>query len=339
VKAIDKLALLGARARRRVQAAEAARGKAAEPVPITLGGGTVQVDSARVGARQMNARQMNPNHSDTGRSDPARSDPARSDPARSDPARSGAGRSGAGRRASGHPGVDEPVPVSASDSPEVDVREEAQLWETLREDPNYLAAFPRLAEIVRRRAGEGHNGGDQQRAADDAVWALGEELAHNAKAWYPLIELARLSVHTDRDAALRRLATASDRDPSGRALATGLAMLREASLPSDALGLGVGHWRPREHDLEAGRHLVLASIEAGRIADARRHLDAFSLNPDVHRVAALRAELEGLISRLGAERSAGGPLTDPAGISVTEPLTDLREPHGTGGLRGVFKRH
>jgi hypothetical protein len=210
----------------------------------------------------------------------------------------------------------------------VDPAEEALLWDRLREDPNDIEAFPRLAEIVRRRAAEGHPVtavGDRQRAADDAVWALAEELAHSGRAWYPLIELARLSVHEDRDAALRRLATAAERDPSGRALATGLAMLRDAHLPSDALGLGMGYWRPREHDLEAGRHLVLAAIEARRIGDARRHLDALSAHPDARGVAELRAELEGLIVQLEAERVAGGPLTDPAGIPVTGPLVDLRE--------------
>jgi hypothetical protein len=226
--------------------------------------------------------------------------------------------------------------VPAADELPVDAGEEALLWQRLHEDPNDMEAFPRLAEIVRRRAGEGHVGGDRQRAADDAVWALAEELAHNGKAWYPLIELARLSVHDDRDAALRRLATAADRDPSGRALATGLAMLRETQMPSDALGLGVGHWRPREHDLEAGRHLVLAAIEAGRIADARRHLAALSLHPDEGRVAALRAELEGLMAQLEAERAAGGPMTDPAGIAVTGPLIDLRDATNEG--RGPFRR-
>ena len=217
----------------------------------------------------------------------------------------------------------------------VDAGEEALLWQRLHEDPNDVEAFPRLAEMVRRRAGEGHVGGDQQRAADDAVWALAEELAHNGRAWYPLIELARLSVHDDREAALRRLATASDRDPSGRALATGLAMLRETQMPSDALGLGMAHWRPREHDLEAGRHLVLAAIEAGRIGDARRHLAALSLHPDEGRVAALRAELEGLIARLEQERAAGGPMTDPAGIAVTGPLIDLRDAANDG--RGLLR--
>lgn len=214
--------------------------------------------------------------------------------------------------------------------PGTDPREEAALWERLREDPNDVEAFPRLAEIVRANATAGHEAegrseDDRRRAADDAVWALAEELAHNSRAWFPLIELGRLSVHTDRESALRRLATAAERDPSGRALATALAVLREEQLPSDALGLGVAHWRPSEHDLEAGRHLVLAAIEARRIGDARRHLDALSTHPDAGRVAELRRELDGLISQLEAERVAGGPMTDPAGISVRGPLIDLRD--------------
>jgi len=225
-----------------------------------------------------------------------------------------AGRGGSG---AGEPAADR-----------VDPHEEAALWERLHNDPNDVAAFPRLAEMVRAHAAAGHDEGGRQRAADDAVWALAEELAHNSRAWYPLIEMARLSVHDDREAALRRLATASDRDPSGRALATGLAVLRDAGCSSEALGLGVAHWRPREHDLEAGRHLVLAAVESRRLGDARRHLDALSAHPDAGRAAGLRAELEALVLQLEAERAAGGPMTDPAGISARGPLTagiDLRD--------------
>ena len=172
----------------------------------------------------------------------------------------------------------------------------------LHDDPNDEAAFDELAEIVRRRAAEGHVAegrlgqpvppADRQRAANDAVWALAEELAGNPRAWHPLVELARLSIHDDREGALRRLGTASERDPSGRALVEGLAMLRDVGLPADALSLGVGHWRPREHDVEAGRQMVQAAIEAGRVAEARRHLEALSQHPDQARVAVLRAELE-----------------------------------------------
>lgn len=173
-----------------------------------------------------------------------------------------------------------------------DAAAEAALRNRLYDDPNDEPAFRDLAGVVRRRAAEGHTEGDPRRAEDDAVWALAEEMAGNHRAWYPLIELARLSVHEDREGALRRLGTAAERDHTGRALAEGLSMLREAGLPGDALGLGVGHWRPREHDVEAGRHLVRAAVDAGRMGEARRHLEALSLHPDQGRVASLRAELE-----------------------------------------------
>src|SRR3954454_17324450 len=160
-------------------------------------------------------------------------------------------------------------PVADAPAAPATPQDEARLWAVLREDPNDVQSFHALAEIVRRRAEEGHKGGDPRKAAGDAVWALAEELAHSGKAWYPLVELGRLSVHDDREQALRRLATASDRDHSGVALATSLKMLRQEGLAQEAMGLGVGHWRPREHDIEAGRQLVLASVEARRPGDAR----------------------------------------------------------------------
>lgn len=184
----------------------------------------------------------------------------------------------------------------------IDAAEEVQLRERLHDDPNDEPAFNRLADIVRRRAAEGHADGDPQRAAADAVWALAEELAGNHRAWHPLVELARLSVHEDREGALRRLNTAAERDPSGKALAEGLAMLRQVGMPSEALGLGVGHWRPREHTIEAGRHLVHAAVEAGRIGEARRHLAALAEHPDQGRVAPVRAELERAIAQADEKR-------------------------------------
>lgn len=231
------------------------------------------------------------------------------------------------------------VMESGAEMTDVGDVEEARLWSVLRQDPNDEAAFVQLAEAVRRRAGEGHDEADQQRAADDAVWALAEELAHSGRAWYPLLELARLSVHDDREAALRRLATASDRDPSGRALAKGLQMLREEHLPDEALGLGVGHWRPREHDLEAGRQLVEAAVEAGRKADARRHLDALDQHPDVGRVQILRAELE---RRIAEELAKTGqvPVVDVREEPVVSAdIRDVREDKGppTGSALNLLK--
>ncbi|MFZ0160204.1 MAG: hypothetical protein WAL50_14350 [Kineosporiaceae bacterium] len=203
----------------------------------------------------------------------------------------------------------------------MDDADEAALWATLREDPNDAPAFHRLAAIVRQRAAERQIEaveGDPQRAADDAVWSLAEELAHSGKAWYPLVELARLSLHDDREAALRRLGTAADRDPDGHGLATALGMLRDARMPGDAVNLGVGHWRPRDHDLSVGRQLVEASIEAGRIGDARRHLAALLTHPEVERAKEIRDELEPLIE---AAEAALPPRTPAGGM----PLIDLRE--------------
>jgi hypothetical protein len=186
-----------------------------------------------------------------------------------------------------------------------EVAVEEQYRQRLEQDPNDERAFRELVDIVRRRAAEGHEDGDPRRAADDAVWALAEEVAGNHRAWYPLIELARLSLHDDREAALRRLGTAAERDESGHALAEGLAMLRHEGMPGEALNLGVGHWRPREHSIEAGHHLVKAAVEAGRVAEARRHLKAFELHPDQGAVSRARAELEREIA--AADRRSAPP--------------------------------
>lgn len=208
---------------------------------------------------------------------------------------------------------------------------EESLRARLAEDPNDVAAFDELAELVRKRSVEGHEHAeshpveDPQRETDDAVWALAEEIAQNGRAWYPLVELARLSIDDDREVALRRLSTAADRDPTGTALAQGLAMLRQTGHADDALGLGVGHWRPREHDVEAGRQLIEASIEAGRLAEARRHLEAMTAHPDTARVEKLRNELGKRLSK--AERGGGGPRNEPNGRRGTgsHHVVDVRE--------------
>ena len=145
---------------------------------------------------------------------------------------------------------------------------------------------------------------EKQRAADLAVWALAEELAGHPRAWYPLIELARLSIHDDHEGALRRLATAAERDPSGHALLEGLAVLRDAGLPVEALGLGVGHWRVKEQPVGIARQLVLAAIEADRPLEAKHHLAALDLHPDRAAAARLRPELEAAVAH--AEQQIAG---------------------------------
>lgn len=183
-----------------------------------------------------------------------------------------------------------------------DAAREDRLRAVLAEDPNDVAAFNELAEIVRRRAAEvahpdplSADTGPISRtdAANTAHWALAEEVAGRPSGWYGLIEMARLSLHDDREGAMRRLGAACDRDPSGHALIEGIRMLRAAHLPSEALGLGVGHWSPAEHDPEAGRQIVQAALDADRPADARRHLrdlaELGAQHPDTARVV---AELE-----------------------------------------------
>lgn len=209
-------------------------------------------------------------------------------------------------------------PTSASSASTVGIRRESSaprrgdeihedaLRAQLADDPNNAEAFSALADMVRRHAAEGHPAEDplrdtydeptaaelRKQAADLAVWSLAEEIAGNPRGWYPLIELGRLSLAEDPEGAVRRLTTAAERDPEGRALADGLAILRQAGMPVEALGLGVGHWRVRDHTLEVGRHLVRAALEAERPFEAKQHLRAMELHPDSAAVAKLRGELE-----------------------------------------------
>lgn len=159
--------------------------------------------------------------------------------------------------------------------------EETALRARLQDDPNDLQAFARLAELIRHRT-EGteqqdpliadSGGADLEARVQTAQWALAEELAGSPRAWYPLIELARLSLDDDHEAAMRRLGTACERDRSGRALEEGIKMLRSANLPAEALALGVGHWAPSDQSPEAGRQVVLAALDAHRATEAREHL-------------------------------------------------------------------
>ncbi|ANC29882.1 hypothetical protein [Isoptericola dokdonensis] len=181
----------------------------------------------------------------------------------------------------------------------------------LHDDPNDRRAFAALAELVRRRAADPTSPDDplaalpeeeRVEAADLAVWSLAEELAGHPRAWRPLLELGRLSVADDPEGAMRRFTTAAERDPSGQALAEGLEVLRDAGLPVEALGLGIGHWRVREHDVEVGRQLVLAAVEADRLDEARRHLAALESHGDATAVAAVRSEL---VAAIDAAEVAG----------------------------------
>ncbi len=218
-----------------------------------------------------------------------------------------------------------PAPISrvgarrpTSAAPAGDEPREDRLRSRLASDPNDVGAFRELAELVRRRADGPHPAEDplvpaedvetaeQERArrGDLAVWALAEELAGHPRAWYPLVELARLSVAEDHEQAVRRLVTAHERDTTGTALAHGLGVLREADRPHEALALGTGHWRAREHDLEVGRHLVLAALEAGRPEEAERYLAAIDQHPDRQRAAQMHTELRAALAEASDSSTA-----------------------------------
>ncbi len=217
-----------------------------------------------------------------------------------------------------------------------DVAIEDVLRERLAADPNDAEAFASLADLVRRRAREAVPASpltapepdDAARAADLAVWSLAEELAGRPRAWFPLVELARLSLADDHEAALRRLAGACDRDSSGKAVAEGVRMLREAGHPSDALGLGVGHWAPQQHVPEAGRQVVLAALDAGKPAEARRHLTALLEAPGAH---APSREVSASLEVQVAEAEELARTSAPASETGTFPAVVTARREGSGG--------
>ncbi|GAA4432847.1 hypothetical protein GCM10023169_39090 [Georgenia halophila] len=182
-----------------------------------------------------------------------------------------------------------------------DVVREDELRAKLISDPNDIEAFKALAELVRSHAAGAapadpltadHHVEAKDRAADLAVWSLAEEIAGNSRAWYALVELARLSLHDDREGAMRRLGGACERDTTGAALAESVRMLREEDLPGEGFGLGVGHWNAKEHVVEAGVQVIRAALEAHRPAEARRLLDAMTAERHDAAATAAAAELE-----------------------------------------------
>ena len=204
--------------------------------------------------------------------------------------------------------------------------EEARLWATLRDDPNDVQSFHALAEIVRHRAEEGHESGDPRKAADDAVWALAEELAHSGRAWYPLIELGRLSVHDDREQALKPV---RDRvRPGSHRRGAGHRRARAARGGAAARGA-----RARRRPLAAAR----ARRRGRASARARRRRGRPARRCPAHpRVLASHARRRGApqASRGAAAASSrrpSGNAPPPARPAAPIPVVDVRE-------RKLFKR-
>jgi hypothetical protein len=170
---------------------------------------------------------------------------------------------------------------------------EAVLHRALRENPNDERSFARLVSLL-VHATAAERGLDRKAygtVTDDVTWSLATELARRPSAWFPLLELARLSLDQDTESALRRLGIAVQREPTGRGLARAAALLRNAGHPDEAFRLAVAQWRPAQHVLAAGRQLVLAGLEAGREAELRRHLDALATRPGAGHVRVLRTEV------------------------------------------------
>jgi hypothetical protein len=204
---------------------------------------------------------------------------------------------------------------------------ERTLRHRLQADPNDFRSFTRLVVLLARvttQQGEAAAPAAPGNDADDVAWALAAELAQHPRAWYPLVELARLSLGQDSETALRRLGAAVDRDPTGRALTSAVTLLRAAGRPDEAFRLAVARWRPHEHDLGVGRQLVLAGLESGRGAELRRHLDALSACSGGGGARLLLSELA---------RGSG-----TRGGSPADPSDGTRAPGAVGRLMRVGRR-
>lgn len=155
-------------------------------------------------------------------------------------------------------------------------RREVALRHVLREDPNDERAFADLVSLLDSSPTVG------TATVRDITWSLAEELTRHPQAWFPPLELARVSLG-DEAAAMRWITVAMQRDSTGRALTRAAAMLRAAGRSDNAFRLVIAHWRPAVHGPAPGRHLVRAALETGRTQELRRHLKG--LAPVSRRVA------------------------------------------------------
>jgi hypothetical protein len=186
---------------------------------------------------------------------------------------------------------------------------EAALHQALVADPNDENAFDRLVCVLARaKEANRHPNPRGESTIRDVTWSLAAELAQRPEAWFPLLELARLSLEEDLPAAVPRLRAAVTREPTGRALTRAATLLRTAGHPNEAFRLAVAHWRPASHELAAGRQLVLAGLEAGRVDELRRHLRALATRRG-GRAQVLRVELA--LRDLVAGKPPGGTEAGP----------------------------
>ncbi|KTF04857.1 MULTISPECIES: hypothetical protein [Trueperella] len=157
------------------------------------------------------------------------------------------------------------------------IAEALELRDKLAEDPNDVVSFDELADLIKGFAVSEEPAdpltGDSSEADPELVlWALSEEIGSDSRAWYPLIQLARLSGPEDPEAAQRYLETAADREETGIALAEGIKLLRETGQNEAAIQLGLGRWKPAEQVLGVAEELVSAALAANKIDEARSYV-------------------------------------------------------------------
>ncbi|SDU81515.1 hypothetical protein [Arcanobacterium phocae] len=179
-----------------------------------------------------------------------------------------------------------------------------QLRVDLDSDPNNQEAFEELISLI-RKLGQSSPTADPL-TADDVqhrktpvklvLLALSEDLASDSRAWYPLIQLAKITIDDDPAAAVHQIEVAAAREESGRALAEGIHLLVEADQPDTAMQVGMGRWNPENDIPDVGIELIKAAVETGKISDAQRFLTALEQhhpgNQDVLDLHAFIAEAE-----------------------------------------------
>lgn len=176
-----------------------------------------------------------------------------------------------------------------------------ELREGLSEDPNDIASFEELAGIVRKLGAERPvadpltaDSTNEEMAADLILWSLAEDLASDSRAWYPQLQLAKLSVDDDPEAAVRLLENAADREEQGLALAAGIKILRDAGQADSAQQLGLGRWNVETNDIAVAEQLIGAALDAGKPTEAERYINFYAqsdkADDDVNRLRALISE-------------------------------------------------
>ena len=172
-----------------------------------------------------------------------------------------------------------------------DESQATELRDKLATDPNDREAFDALAALIYEAY--------EEREVDDpltdnasapadpelVLWALAEEIGSDSRAWYPLIQLAKLTIAQDLESAVRHLETAVARDDTGQALAEAIGLLRSKEHYEAALQLGLGKWNPQEHPTAVAGELIQSAIAAGKIDEARSYLEM--LDRDAPELSAL----------------------------------------------------